>query len=312
MNPDAGAQTLEEPERARIARLLERRRPFPPVRTLEPLGAGDFCMAWLLNGREVVRVARHDAAARALAREACVLPAIAGRLPAVVPRPVFDDGGDDGVAFAVHERVAGVELTAELWRVLPEPARADLPRALGAFLAALHAIDPTVGASCRVPAMDHRADAVRLRTRLAATPGALPDALRDAIDDRLARWLDDGVGRAGLEPRLLNADVSPGHVLVDLEHGEITGIIDWGDVVIGDPARDFIFLYEDWGSEFLDLALDAYPAEPREDLVPRVHRLWLMDQLDWTLRAASDGREADAGQGSAALEQGLHDMDDDG
>lgn len=207
----------------------------------------------------------------------------------------------------MHECVPGLELTQGLWRSHAEPVRGELARTIGRVLDALHRLDPAIGAPCGLDVTDHGADALSLRARLTEVADAsLPSPLRDALDARLARYLAGGPKWA-YEPRLLHADVSPGHVLVDAEHGRVTGVIDWGDATIGDPARDFIFLYEDWGVDFLELALDAYPAEPKDRVRPRVHLLWLIDQLAWTLDAAEAGRGADLAAGIAALARGIPD-----
>ena len=284
--------------------LLQTLRPEVPVRSLERLGAGDFCEAWLLNGHEVVRVPRHGEAARALAREACVLPEIADQLPLAVPRPrLFGRPGNETSSFAVHERIDGVALTRERWWSMAESMRVGLAGAVGSFLAALHAVDPAVGDACGVPSCDHRQRAGLLRERLAGIAGAvLPRPIRRTVDGRLTRYVDGGPEWA-YRPALLNADLGPDHVLFDPEHRAITGVIDWGDVATGDPARDFIFVYEDWGDDFLDAALNGYAREPKDRMLPRVHAHWLMDQLDWTLRAQEGGRESDAGAGASFIIQ---------
>jgi aminoglycoside 2''-phosphotransferase len=294
------------PERAALARRLGAYRQELTIRSLARLGEGDFCVAWLLNGRDVVRVPKHDRAARALAREACLLAAIGDALPVAVPQPETIECAD-GFVFAVHECLSGLELTRGLWRSRPEPIRGEIARTVGRLLDALHRLDPAIGASCGLDVIDHRADALSLRGRLAGVAGSsVPGPLREALDGRLGRYAAGGP-EWSYEPRLLHADVSPGHVLVDADDGRVTGVIDWGDAAIGDPARDFIFLYEDWGVDFLELALDAYPEEPKERVRPRVHVLWLIDQLAWTLDAAAAGRDADLAAGIAALARGIHD-----
>lgn len=57
-----------------VSRLADRVRTCRPeleIRSLEYLAEGDFCRAYLLNGRRVVRVPKHETASRALACEAC-------------------------------------------------------------------------------------------------------------------------------------------------------------------------------------------------------------------------------------------------
>ena len=41
-------------------------------------------------------------------------------------------------------------------------------------------------------------------------------------------------------------------------HGLITGVIDWSDAAVTDPALDFARLYRDFGPSFLAEALHAY------------------------------------------------------
>lgn len=296
------------PGLSEVAGLVRCWRPDRDVRSLAYLGAGDFCHAYLLNGAEVVRVPRHEAADRALEKEACLMPGLAPRLPVAVPVPTYVRCRDGRASFAVHDRISGTELTVTLWRGLPEPARAELARGVGRFLQSLHGLDRESGHACGVEVIDHRARARRLRRELRDEGGSrLPPSLREELDGSLARYLSSGEAWR-YDATLLHADVGPGHVLVDVERAEVTGVIDWGDVAIGDPARDFIFLYEDWGSEFLALALEGYGLETTARLRPRVQLQYLIDQLDWTLRAAVQGRRREVEHGIGALRQGVRDL----
>ncbi len=42
------------------------------------------------------------------------------------------------------------------------------------------------------------------------------------------------------EPKLVHADLGPDHLLV--RDGRLVGVIDWGDVRVGDPALDYSWL----------------------------------------------------------------------
>ncbi|MGH7474932.1 MAG: phosphotransferase family protein [Longimicrobiales bacterium] len=293
-----------------MTELLRACRPELEIRSLEYLAGGDFCHAYVLNRHQVVRIPKHEEAAGALAREACLLAEIAHRLPVAVPLPTYVRcAASMHASFAVHERIHGRELTRDLWQGLPEAARTHLARALGGFLQALHALNVGVGHACGLPLVDHRAQVERLQQRMRAEPGSLlPESMRTALADCLGRSLAGGVAWR-YEPALLHADVGPGHVLVDVEQGDITGVIDWGDAAIGDPARDFIFLYEDWGSDFLDSALDGYGLETKQALLPRVLVRYLADQLEWTLKAGEERRAYDLEHGVAALRQAVRDFE---
>jgi aminoglycoside 2''-phosphotransferase len=228
-----------------------------------------------------------------------MLPRLAPLLPAPVPQPAFV------MRFSIHELVPGVQLAEEGWRQLPGATRAALGYAIGRFLEALHEIDPSVASSCQTRWFDHQAHAQQLRERVERT--GEPALTRTEVLAALDRYLMKGAEWV-YQPAILHADVSPEHVLIDPDQGEITGVIDWGDLRIGDPARDFIFLYEDWGFDFLVRALDAYERESRETMQPRVMMLYLMDQLDWALRAAEQGRRTDFADGLNALDRAMKDF----
>lgn len=312
-----------------LTRLLSDAVPPLHVRTVEPLGEGDFCVAWRVNDALVVRQARHPEADRALEREACLMPALAGRLPLPVPVPrVVGRGGSVGRMLAVHTLIEGVELTRTRWDALPEARRTSAARSGGRFLKALHDIEPAVARGCRLPVLDAEGRLRRLRGMLVEPPGrAWPAGLRGLLAEPLRQALlqafvryprregdparGHGADRTG-GPRgaaLLHGDLSPGHVLLDPETGTLSGIIDWGDAMLGDPARDFIFLYEDWGRDFLDYALEGYGVAGDASFLRRILVLYLADQMEWTLGVAAGGRTGNVEQGLAGLERAVADLE---
>lgn len=279
------------------------------VPSLEVLGEGDFCAAYLLNETRVVRVPKHEEARSALAREACLMPRIQAALPLPVSQPSYLSSAAGPYSLSVHERLSGTELSKPLWTAFPEPLRRSLAAGVGSFLGALHSLDVSLGESCGVAVVDHRQEIVGLERRLKGRVGGLmPGALRTALRDCFARYLAGGP-RWSYRPAILHGDFGPGHVLVDVERGVLSGVIDWGDARIGDPARDFIFVYEDWGSEFLRLALRGYVLEAGPQLLLRVHLHYLADQLEWTLSAGERGRLDDLAHGVDALWQGVRDFE---
>ena len=67
---------------------------------------------------------------------------------------------------------------------------------------------------------------------------------------------------------LAHADLGAEHIL---EHrGRLTGVIDWSDAAVTDPALDFARLYRDFGPAFLNAALAAYRGRSPELLLPRI------------------------------------------
>ena len=96
----------------------------------------------------------------------------------------------------------------------------------------------------------------------------LRETLLERVYDALAQHLED----ISILPeeysgpaKLIHNDLGTEHILLDQTSGKITGIIDWGDVALGDPAFDFSGLCVFAGDDFLQQGLESYfrPARRR-------------------------------------------------
>ena len=62
-------------------------------------------------------------------------------------------------------------------------------------------------------------------------------------------------------PKLLHADLSLDHLLFDQNSQVLTGIIDFGDMKIGDPVYEYIYLLEECGEEFTKRVMEVRKEE---------------------------------------------------
>lgn len=247
-------------------------RELAPVR-IESFGEGWDNVAYLVDAEIVFRFPQRAIAVPLIEAEARVLPRIAPRLPLPVPVPRWIGAPSDAYPwpFAGYARLAGT--TADR-AVLDASQRAGLAAPLGAFLSALHAIDPDeVGAPADTLA---RADLGRrmpiLRERLAriAAIGAIDDA------SPWLRLLDTTEIPAPSDMRVLaHGDMYARHLLVD-DHGAACGVIDWGDVHAGDPAVDLGIAYGLLPAAGRAAFFDAYthPVDERMHAFARVKALF--------------------------------------
>lgn len=86
-------------------------------------------------------------------------------------------------------------------------------------------------------------------------------SLLTIIVDRLYKLLAAAFARNDEPPRrLLHGDCAPYHWLC--RDGDVVGVIDFGDVALGDPAWDLVVLTR-WDREFLTDVLAGYEADER-------------------------------------------------
>ncbi len=191
---------------------------------------------WRLGDAYAVRLPRREIAAPLVLNEQRVLPGIAGRLAPLgipVPAPVVNGvpAGAFPWAWSIVPWIEG-----ERGLDVPRAERGGWAERLAAALVALHSDAPA-----DFPANPFRGRP--LATRDAAFAERIA-ALREArvLDDVGGTRLSD-VWRAGVDaahwsrpPVWIHGDLHPGNVVS--QHGELAGIIDFGDVTAGDPAYD--------------------------------------------------------------------------
>jgi aminoglycoside phosphotransferase (APT) family kinase protein len=173
-------------------------------------------------------------------REARLLEVVAARVSLPVPMPRFIDEDTDVLGYG---RIPGQPLLGRA----PPPSAA---RRLGWFLRQLHAIDPATVAD-----VIHTED---------ADPGAWLADLDGPRD--LARLLHATRPRPSPCRVVAHADLGAEHIR-ELD-GTLTGIIDWSDAAITDPALGLARLYRDFGPAFLDGLAQVYG--PVAEAMPRI------------------------------------------
>jgi aminoglycoside phosphotransferase (APT) family kinase protein len=171
--------------------------------------------AWI-EGSWIHRAPRRPDVRPRLLAETTLLPWLAPQLPLPVPLPEPTSEGVRHLLLPGEPLEGGDEATG---------------RALGAFLKALHSVDPAEAVA--YGALDAEAATAAKRAlfdefRAEVVP-LLPVEVRTAADELLRRV-------ARVRTTLIHCDFGPEHIL--MTEGRITGVIDWTDAVIGDPALD--------------------------------------------------------------------------
>jgi aminoglycoside phosphotransferase (APT) family kinase protein len=114
--------------------------------------------------------------------------------------------------------------------------------------------------------------------------------LRPPADRAVTRLLDDGdgLGAADGTTVLAHGDLHVRHLLVDAA-GQATGVIDWGDLCLADPAVDLSLAYAGFTGPARAELLAAYgPVSAGRELRGRVLAVFLCAAL--AEYAVSEGR----------------------
>ena len=199
---------------------------------------------------------RHDVEPQYLI-ERQLLPALAGALPLPVPDVAFfwPGGAAHPGVFMGHHLIGGQQLAIE--HLTPERAP-GLARQLGQFLSALHRFPVEQATQLGVPAGDRETWRQRYLNQYQQIQSRVLPLLGQAARARIVRdWQAFLGGDARFPTTLIHHDLASEHILY-VAPGTISGIIDWGDAAIGDPAIDFTGLLADYGEGFTEQVLAHY------------------------------------------------------
>ena len=206
----------------------------------------------LLEGDLIVRIPQRPEVAETARAEARFLPVLASRLPLAVPEPV---GTCELHGSIVYRRIPGAAATPEQLGSL-DPTAA---RQLAAFLEALRTVDVAAAREAGVPDLGGEAWLAMyddLCDRFAAT---VVPRLAEGERGVALRFLGSVVEQleatgADATSTVVHADLCADHVRCGAEG--LTGVIDWGDVRIGDPALDLAWPLHDTPAAFAGAVAD--------------------------------------------------------
>ncbi len=257
------------------------------VESIESLGAGNFCSAYLVNHPWVFRFAKHDEAAASLLREFRLLPRLANRFDLRIPSPQLLSV-DRPPAFMAYPMLPGPALTQERYLRSAESERQRCAGQLASFLIRMHATDLVTARECGIPVTDYpsRYDDLLARARKHLFV-KLAERECAFVEHAVEKYLET-LAAAEVRPVLLHGDLGPNHVLYDERCGSISGIIDFGDMTIGDPAWDLVYIYEDYGLDFLGRLFPLYHRGDASGLLERMYRLYVLDAIEWAVSCAEE------------------------
>jgi aminoglycoside phosphotransferase (APT) family kinase protein len=280
-------------ERVRAAVAMDLGRPV----TVERLGSGGDHQAWLVvvAGEEwIVRVALQpstddEAAGASSDAGLCELTEILRRslpddLSAWVPEHRLI-GPDQWVA---HRFVPG--------RPLQDLVAADAAtivgdvRHLGSRLGELLVAVGRVDAAPDVPVDE--TDPTEWLAEVDSMAVALADLIGPERRARVRRFATVPFSAPGWEHlTLCHNDLGAEHVIIDDVTGSVSGVIDWSDVAVSDPAADLGRILRDLGDDAASAALAAMPEPCRAGRAERARwyaRVLIVEDLDFAARERPD------------------------
>lgn len=250
------AEQIIEPPLA--LKLIQEQFPELSSKTIRFLGAGWDNTAFIIDEALIFRFPRREIALPLLEAEWSALPRLAPRLPLPVPVPKWKGVPTDDFPwpFIGYRMISG--FTA-CYADLHEEERAALAGPIGQFLAVLHATPESEISHLHIPSDKHnRIDGVLLTSKIEMNFAELSliglleneKELKSVVQD-LQHF------RPPVSSSVVHGDFYVRHLLVDEKH-QLAGVIDWGDIHLGDPAMDLAIAHSFLPLEAHKSFIDAY------------------------------------------------------
>jgi aminoglycoside phosphotransferase (APT) family kinase protein len=209
--------------------------------SLRPLGEGFDNTVYEVNEQFVFRFPRREIAVRLLQTEGRILPFLVSVLPLPIPEPIYfgKANPDYKWPYIGYRKVKGV--TADR---LTLPQRKGMTDLLAAFLRALHSFPVAKAQSVGVSYDELERLNIEKRKSLLEEQVKQIEALHLYKDMNALQTYALHVDSYKYEGRetLVHGDLHIRNIVVD-EQGRLSGVIDWGDVHIGNPAIDLAGVY---------------------------------------------------------------------
>jgi aminoglycoside 2''-phosphotransferase len=192
-----------------------------------------------------------------LRREVALLPALRSALPLPTPRFEYAPYEGDQPLFVGYRHLPGSPLTLDALNALPAATQERTLHSLAEFLDALHAYPLTLARAAGVREERCTGGYHPAQRRL---PAELAHLLTRSERGRLDEVFTRFESKHRFRTAVVHADLKPEHVMADPRTGQVTGVLDWGDVAVGDPDFDLAVISIFFGPEFQQRLLAHLPS----------------------------------------------------
>jgi aminoglycoside 2''-phosphotransferase len=274
----------------KIANQIAKEFPEFTIHKIQKIGAGMDSVAYLINGDYIFRFPKRENVKTNLRKEINFLPHIKPLTNILVPDFEFIASN---LSFVGYKKIEGAFLTNTLYQSLNTTQQTIIQKEMAHFITLIHAFDLSALALFGIEKMDFKDIYFdHFKDIKEYVYPHISDIEKEMIKRIFTNYLDDA-NNFNYTPTLLHNDLSYDHIIVDADKGNLVGIIDFGDMAIGDPDYDLMCMANDYGGVFLDQLLAFYPHSDTKRLKNKIYFFQLAHIL-YDFVAAAKGHQPDA------------------
>ncbi|SIS63546.1 phosphotransferase family protein [Salimicrobium flavidum] len=245
-------------------RIISERYPNLKIDQIEMNEIGQNNTVLIVNERFVFRFPKYLEGIEKLKKETKVLEHIGKRVSLPIPEPkyIHFESGVVGEVFTGYPLLSGTPLwPSEIKKVKKEVQIQKIAEQLVRFLSDLHSqpVDDLDVKKQRMEDLRHSTEKL-----YEAFKEKLFPYMKETSKKEVARNFEVFISdkkTLNFEPVLIHGDFGASNILWDAEREAVSGIIDFGETEVGDPAYDFAGLSASYGRSFLEKCLGLYTSD---------------------------------------------------
>ena len=270
--------------------ILKKSIPELSINSVEYLDEGSSNEAYEVNKAYIFRFPVNSKASMKLYREIEILPLIERSLNLLIPH--FDYIGEKSAVFdkyfVGYKKIHGTSLSCEKFEQLTSESQDRMIRELAIFFDKLHRF-PVTDIPVSLTKSDYKFEYENIYQKIEKK--IWPEPFRNEqkiIRTLLGKFLDN-LRNFAYRPCLLHNDISDDHIFYDPAASCLTGIIDFGEMIIGDGVYDFRRIMDTYGFLFLRKLLDDYQPDNSQASIKKLLYYRLMKETGGFLHKMEKG-----------------------
>ncbi|WP_338452936.1 aminoglycoside phosphotransferase family protein [Niallia oryzisoli] len=244
-----------------VKKMIKKNFENMPCNHITKLGEGWKSRAYLINHDLVFRFPKEEDGAIDTEKEIKALPTLKKHISLNIPEFIYWGKQDNGYPFVGYKILSGEPMDEQLFHSLSSGTKKKIAHQIAEFMDQISSFCAEQAKDLDIGVNNFHQDYLELfhEVKEKVYP-KIDQVMKTYISFRFERYLENKENFR-YSPKLLHADLSLDHLLFDKKKQEITGIIDFGDMKIGDPDYEYIYLLEECGEAFTKKVMEIRKEE---------------------------------------------------
>lgn len=210
----------------------------------------------VVNNTQAFRFPRREDYAKILPREVAFLDKFSSQSPVKVPKLTLRKMSN-GTPYVTYSFIPGIQFIRSVSQDYSQQELQDIAKQIGDFLTVLHTFPLKIARTLGFEELDSIKSWSDRLNKIKKDVYPHISETEQAWTTELFSDFIEMISQNPFENRLTHSDIMPEHIIVNPKTHQLSGIIDFGDMCIADPAYDFTFLRK-YGLDFLNTAYESY------------------------------------------------------